>query len=76
MTPKRSDAIARKIAKALRGLDLEDLQEQEIKDQIINLRVTEADKAEIRAIAQELGISVSEYLLRLHRHTRDNLIGD
>jgi len=43
------------------------------KSEIINLRVTEAEKEEIRAVADALGLTGAGYLLALHREVRDRL---
>jgi len=67
MTPRKLTA-EQKIARALRGLDLEELKQQMTKTESILIRVTAAEKEEIKAVAETLGMSVSEYLLALHRH--------
>ncbi len=36
-------------------------------DSAITFRVTSIEKSEIRSVAEKLGLSVTEYLLRLHR---------
>lgn len=36
-------------------------------DSAITFRVTSAEKSEIRSVAEKLGLSVTDYLLRLHR---------
>jgi len=65
MTPRKLTA-EQKIAKALRGLDLDDLETEVRKDRVINLRVTEAQREEIQAVAEALGMTVAGYLLALH----------
>jgi uncharacterized protein (DUF1778 family) len=39
----------------------------------IDLRVTEGERDEMRATADKLGLSLSEYILQLHRHARKHL---
>lgn len=36
-------------------------------DSAITFRVTSAEKSEIRTVAEKLGLSVTDYFLRLHR---------
>lgn len=72
MTPKKLTA-EQKIARALRDLDLDELGVEEKKSAIINLRVTETEKDEIKAIADGLGMTVAGYLLALHRQVRDRI---
>ena len=43
------------------------------KDSAIIFRVSAAEKAEIREVADGLGLSVSAYLLDLHRLARERL---
>ena len=74
MTPRKLTA-EQKIRRALRDLDLDELGAEETKSAIINLRVTEAEKDEIKAVAEALDMAVSEYLLLLHRHVRGRVQG-
>ena len=69
MTPRKLSA-EEKIRRALRDLDLDELGVEETKSEIINLRVTEAEKEEIRAVAEALELTVAGYLLALHREVR------
>lgn len=39
----------------------------------LDLRVSESDKASIEQTARHLGLSVAEYLLRLHQHVHERL---
>ena len=73
MTPRKLTA-EQKIARALRELDLDELGAEEKKTAIINLRVTDAEKEEIRAVAEGLGMTVAGYLLALHREVRGRLL--
>jgi hypothetical protein len=45
----------------------------ETKSSIVILRVAEAEKEEIRAVADALGMTVAGYLLALHREVRDRI---
>jgi Mobilization protein NikA len=69
MTPRKLTA-EQKIKRALRALDLDELGVEETKSSIINLRVTEAEKEEIKAVAEALEMTVAGYLLALHRDVR------
>ena len=69
MTPKKLTA-EQKIQRALRNLDLDELKQETTKAAIINLRVSEAEKDEIKVTAEALELTVSEYLLALHREVR------
>ena len=44
-------------------------------DDKITFRVTSAEKLEMKAAAEKLGLSVTDYLLRLHRATKTVLEG-
>ena len=66
MTPRKVKAETR-IARALRDLDLDELKQETTKTDSILIRVTEAEKAEIKAVAETLDMAVSEYLLAIHR---------
>ena len=67
----RKLTVEQRVARALRDLDLDELEAEERKSTIINLRVTDAEKDEIRAVADALRITVARYLLGLHREVRD-----
>ena len=72
MTPRTLTA-EQKIRRALRDLDLDELGAGETKSATINLRVTEAEKEEIRTVAEALEMTVAGYLLALHREVRDGM---
>jgi Mobilization protein NikA len=72
MTPKKL-TTEQKIRRALRGLDLDELGAEETKTSIINLRVTQAEKEEIKAVAEALGMTMAGYLLALHREVRERV---
>jgi Mobilization protein NikA len=72
MTPRKLTP-EQKIRRALRDLDLDELGADVAKSSIINLRVTEAEKDEIRTVADALGMTMAGYLLALHREVRDRL---
>ena len=73
MTPRKLTA-EQKIRRALRDLDLDELGIEETKSAVINLRVTEAEKDEIKAFAEALEMTVAAYLLALHREVRDRVL--
>ncbi|TVR08002.1 MAG: hypothetical protein EA401_14435 [Planctomycetota bacterium] len=56
------------IQKALAGLDLEELARSR-KTERLQLRLSVAEKVSLEQTAEILGLSVSEYLLELHRAT-------
>ena len=66
MSPRRLTA-EEKIARALRGLKLDQLKQDTAKTESILIRVTPDEKEQIRAVAETLEISVAEYILGLHR---------
>lgn len=72
MTPKKLTA-EQKIRRALRELDLDELGTDETKSAVINLRVAEAEKEEIKVVADALGMTVAGYLLALYREVRDRV---
>ena len=61
------------LAAATKTLHLDGLAPRESKSTGINLRVSQREKEEIRKLAEKLGLSVSEYLLQLHRHALPRL---
>lgn len=44
-------------------------------DDKITFRITSAEKVEMKAAADKLGLSVTEYILRLHRSAKSVLDG-
>jgi hypothetical protein len=58
---------------AVAGVTRTDLLIDSTKGARIEIRASEAEKEEIRAVADGLGISVGEYLLRLHRYAKAHL---
>ncbi len=60
------DIRLKKLADLLRDVDPERVKMMIRKDATLQMRLTEADKDEIKITAGDLGISVSEYLLRCH----------
>ena len=57
-----------KLAELLKDVEPERLQDVLTKGERINFRVTRAEKQQIEEIAEKLGLSISDYLLNLHRH--------
>ena len=66
MSPRRLTAEER-IARALRGLKLDELKQDTAKTDSILIRITPDEKEQIRTVAEVLEISVAEYFLGLHR---------
>lgn len=58
---------------AVAGVTRTDLLIDSTKGARIEIRASEAEKEEIRAVADGLGISVGEYLLRLHRYAKGRI---
>lgn len=56
---------------ALGALRARDMAPKERKDKAILIRVTGSEREEIRRTASRVGLSVSAYLLQLHRHAKD-----
>jgi hypothetical protein len=61
------------LEQAVAGVTRRDLLIDSTKGARIEIRASEAEKEEIRAVAEGLGISVGEYLLRLHRFAKVHL---
>lgn len=60
------DIRFKRLANLLKDTDPDELNALLKKDQTIQMRVTEADKQDIKATAQGLGLTATEYLLRCH----------
>jgi uncharacterized protein (DUF1778 family) len=71
MTPKKQHLDA--LSRVLSGVDPNRLAQVLDKRERINLRVSEADKEAIQATAQSLGLTVTDYLLRLHIFAKETL---
>lgn len=72
MTPRKLSAST-KIARALADLELDELRAEATKNSNILIRIAADEKAEVKAVADALELTVSEYLLLLHRHVRDRI---
>ena len=73
---KVTEAQSRKLdrlADALKDVEPERLNTVIRKASRIDLRVSESEKVGIMRTAKGLGLSASEYLLRLHQHARERL---
>jgi uncharacterized protein (DUF1778 family) len=71
MAPKKQDLDA--LSRALSGVDPERLAQVLDKRERINLRVSETDKQAIQSTAKNLGLTVTDYLLRLHVFAKETL---
>ena len=58
----------RSVAKSMRGFDAEALRKKKTKDAQLNIRLTSEDRQSIEETAEEYGLSVSDYILSLHRY--------
>lgn len=61
------------IADSLRDLTKKDLQSESGKVGRIEVRVSMEEKREIKEISEQVGLSVAEYFLSLHRFARVRL---
>ena len=66
MTPPKERSAEARIRKAIGSLDLDALASEQ-KTEVVRLRVGPSEKAAIQDAANTLGLTVSEYLLALHR---------
>ena len=66
-TPTRAQArMLDRLAKVFQGESPARLQSALRKTATLNLRVTPAEKADLEAVAKDLGLSVTEYIERCH----------
>jgi uncharacterized protein (DUF1778 family) len=72
MIPKKQDLDA--LSRVLSGVDPNKLAQALDKRERINLRVSEADKEAIQSTAKGLGLTVTDYLLRLHAFAKEALV--
>lgn len=66
MTSQRPSQKQRRLRSALRSLDVDSLGKAARKTAVVRLRVSPDQKESMRAAAEALGISLSQYLLGLH----------
>ncbi len=64
----------KKLQRLLAGLEVGELESLR-KDKQLNLRVSEAELESLRTVSASLGLTVSEYLLALHRAILGKLAG-
>lgn len=62
-----------KLALALADLTPDELEKQARKSERLNMRVTQADKANMESTADSLGLTLSEYLTALHHYAAPRL---
>ena len=55
------------------GIDARKIGEDEAKTVRLNVRISPQEKAEIAAVARRLGLTVSDYVLGLHRQAVESL---
>lgn len=70
--PEARQAVAL-LARAVEGLSGAALRTDPSKSEYIHVRVTEAQRRELRAAADRLGITVSALLLGLFEHAKERL---
>ena len=68
-----TDIRIKKLAKILKDTDPDRLRMVLAKDCMIAIRVSEADKADMKRIAKSLNLTVTEYLTRMHYYVAQNL---
>ena len=73
---KNADDLAATLGRLPSGRIREALAASEKKTRRLDIRVSESELGELREMADELGISVSAYLLQLHRLAREALRPD
>jgi predicted DNA binding CopG/RHH family protein len=69
MSPKKQNLDA--LARILSGVDPARLAQVLDKKERINLRVSEADKEAMQSTAKAFGLTVTDYLLRLHAFAQE-----
>ena len=70
MKKRATDIRIKQLANDLAGVDPERLRMALMKTARIIMRVTETDKADMQAAAQDAGLTLTEYLTRLHYAAR------
>ena len=65
-TTPRQAARLNKLAGLLRGAKAEKLRSALVKSATLSLRLTPAEKADMEATAKRLGLTLTEYLERIH----------
>ena len=73
---KNADDLAATLGRLPSGRIREALAASEKKTRRLDIRVSESELGELREMADELGISVSAYLLQLHRLAQEALCPD
>lgn len=66
MTPPRELSAEARIRRAIRSIDLDALASEQ-KTEVVRLRVGPSEKKAIQTVAESLGLTVSDYLLTMHR---------
>lgn len=61
--------------RALAGLGAEELLGEAVREHVLYLWVSAPERAEIRFLAGQLGLSAGEYLRRLHQRAKVSLLG-
>jgi hypothetical protein len=66
LSPKREKALYDELAKAVRGMSPDRLALVLGKSESVRMRVTPTEKAAMKRIASRYGLTLTEYLTRLH----------
>lgn len=72
-TPKPQSEAANEIGDALRARAISP-RSRPVRDTNINIRVTSELKQEITQLAEQLGVSVTDYITELHKQARAILV--
>ncbi len=56
-----------RLADLVKGIPPERLEKVLLKNRLLTMRITEADHEDIKRTASRLGLTVTDYMLRLHR---------
>lgn len=70
VTPRKNRSMkskTEKLASAVASIEAAELGQSLRKDDVIQLRVSTADKESVKATALELDLSMTDYLLTIHR---------
>lgn len=62
-----------RLAKVFKGKKPERVREFIAKNRVISIRVSETDRVEMKRVAKNLHLTLSEYLLRLHYYAAETL---
>ena len=67
MKQNLKDKKLNRLAATMKKIPADRLDQALVKRKMLTMRVTEADRTEIKQAAKKFGLSVTEYLTRLHK---------